>query len=124
MLVSSFSLLALLSVFSTASAQSPEEKSLSPFRRRIVTVGDLHGDYDNTIESLQLGKVADAHGNWIGGNTILVQTGDIFDRYVLCVHVSARSTTDSLFFSAAMTPSKSSSCSTSSASRPSLPAAK
>lgn len=47
---------------------------------RIVAVGDLHGDYDNYIETLKLAGLVNKRGKWIGGTTHFVQTGDIADR--------------------------------------------
>jgi len=47
---------------------------------RVVAVGDLHGDYDNYIATLQAAGVVDRKGKWIGGETHLVQTGDVPDR--------------------------------------------
>ncbi|RKP10734.1 Metallo-dependent phosphatase-like protein [Thamnocephalis sphaerospora] len=50
-------------------------------KRRIVAVGDLHGDYESTLSVLRLARVVDGEGKWAGGsNTIFVQTGDILDR--------------------------------------------
>jgi len=49
--------------------------------RRIVAVGDLHGDLMPALKALQLaGLVDETGGKWIGGTTILVQVGDILDR--------------------------------------------
>ena len=47
---------------------------------RIVAIGDIHGDYDNYIETLQLAGLINRRGRWIGEDTHLVQTGDIPDR--------------------------------------------
>jgi hypothetical protein len=47
---------------------------------RIVAIGDIHGDYNNYLATLQAAGVADARGRWIAGQTHLVQTGDIPDR--------------------------------------------
>jgi len=47
---------------------------------RIVTIGDLHGDYKSTIKTLTLSKIINKSHNWTGGNTIVVQLGDILDR--------------------------------------------
>lgn len=47
--------------------------------RRIVAVGDLHGDYTNALKVLQMSNVVDAHGNWTGDVDVFVQTGDIID---------------------------------------------
>jgi len=47
---------------------------------RIVAVGDIHGDYDNYLATLQAAELVDKRGKWIGGEAHLVQTGDIPDR--------------------------------------------
>ena len=47
---------------------------------RIVTIGDLHGDYKSTIKTLTLSKLINKSHNWIGGTTMVVQIGDILDR--------------------------------------------
>ena len=50
--------------------------------RKIIAIGDLHGDYENFVEILRNPRVAlvDENLHWIGGDTHLVQTGDIMDR--------------------------------------------
>ena len=50
------------------------------FTRRIVAVGDLHGDMPNAQQVLQMAGVVDEEGNWSGGVDFFVQTGDIIDR--------------------------------------------
>lgn len=50
------------------------------FVRRIVAVGDLHGDYPNALKVLQMSHVVDSQGNWTGDVDFFVQTGDIIDR--------------------------------------------
>ena len=47
---------------------------------RIVAVGDLHGDYAAWIDIARDAGLVDAANKWIGGRTMLVQTGDIVDR--------------------------------------------
>ena len=47
---------------------------------RIVSVGDIHGAYDNLIRVLQNADIVDEDGDWIGGSTHLVQNGDMVDR--------------------------------------------
>jgi hypothetical protein len=47
---------------------------------RIVAIGDLHGDFDHYMESLRAAGLVDKKGKWSGGETHLVQTGDIPDR--------------------------------------------
>ncbi len=48
--------------------------------QRIVAVGDVHGDFDAFVGILRTAGVLDENLQWAGGNTILVQTGDILDR--------------------------------------------
>lgn len=50
------------------------------FHRKIVAVGDLHGDLPNALRVLQMAHVVDADGDWSGEIDIFVQTGDIIDR--------------------------------------------
>ena len=47
---------------------------------RVVAVGDVHGAYTNFVAILRAAGVLDNRDRWIGGRTILVQTGDILDR--------------------------------------------
>lgn len=51
-----------------------------PAPDRIVAVGDLHGDLAATRAALKLAAVIDDNDHWIGGATVLVQTGDQLDR--------------------------------------------
>jgi len=48
--------------------------------RRIVAVGDLHGDLDGTVRALRLAGAIDETDHWIGGDLLVVQTGDQLDR--------------------------------------------
>jgi len=50
------------------------------FVRRIVAVGDLHGDFGNTRKVLEMSGVIDGEGKWTGDVDFFVQTGDIIDR--------------------------------------------
>jgi hypothetical protein len=47
---------------------------------RVVAIGDLHGDYANYMATLQATGLVDRKGKWVGGETHLVQTGDVPDR--------------------------------------------
>jgi hypothetical protein len=51
-----------------------------PAVRRIIAIGDTHGDYDLAVNSLKLGEVINDKFEWIGGDTIVVQIGDQIDR--------------------------------------------
>jgi len=48
--------------------------------KKIVAVGDIHGDYKAFIKILKGTGLIDDGLNWIGGKTHLVQIGDIMDR--------------------------------------------
>jgi hypothetical protein len=48
--------------------------------RRIIAVGDVHGGYDELVRILRAAAVIDARDRWTGGDTYLVQTGDVLDR--------------------------------------------
>ncbi|KAI8061777.1 Metallo-dependent phosphatase-like protein [Gongronella butleri] len=54
----------------------------SPFvyARRIVAVGDLHGDLANTRKTFQFAGLIDENDKWVGKDTVFVQTGDVVDR--------------------------------------------
>ncbi len=47
---------------------------------RVIAIGDNHADLDQTINALSIGGVIDTDLSWIGGDTYVVQTGDILDR--------------------------------------------
>jgi hypothetical protein len=46
----------------------------------MVAVGDVHGDLAAFKQILQEAGVVDATGAWVGGETVLVQVGDLIDR--------------------------------------------
>jgi len=52
--------------------------------QRLVCLGDVHGDLEGLRHLLELSGVVNPTGNgdrlWVGGNTILVQCGDVLDR--------------------------------------------
>jgi len=50
------------------------------FVRRIVAVGDLHGDFGNARKVLEMSGVISKEGEWTGLVDFFVQTGDIIDR--------------------------------------------
>ena len=51
---------------------------------RVVAIGDLHGDLQKTVIALKLAGVLSISTEgtplWCGGDTIIVQLGDILDR--------------------------------------------
>lgn len=48
--------------------------------RRVVALGDVHGDFDRAVAILQEIGLIDDQLKWRGGDSILVQTGDLLDR--------------------------------------------
>jgi hypothetical protein len=47
---------------------------------RVVAIGDIHGEYDGLVGILRESKLIDEDNQWIGGDAVLVQTGDYLDR--------------------------------------------
>ncbi len=69
---------ATLAPVASAAETPPTEPVLWP--DRVVAIGDLHADLPATLQVLQLAGLSDAEGNWVGGESVLVQTGDQTDR--------------------------------------------
>lgn len=61
-------------------ACAPQESFRLPAAERIVAIGDLHGDLEATRAALRLGGAIDDQDHWIGGDLVVVQTGDQLDR--------------------------------------------
>jgi Calcineurin-like phosphoesterase len=59
--------------------QIPEDRLELTHGQRLVCFGDVHGDIDALKNFLQISKVYDGH-RWVGGDTILVQCGNVLDR--------------------------------------------
>jgi len=47
---------------------------------RVVAIADIHGDYGQYFKAMRSAGLIDKSGKWSGGETHLVQTGDIPDR--------------------------------------------
>ena len=54
--------------------------SVLPAVKRIIVIGDIHGDWLMTLKTLRIAKLIDKENNWIGDDTIVVQVGDQVDR--------------------------------------------
>ncbi len=67
-----FALYLLISILTAALPVSAVE--------RTVAIGDVHGAYDEFVEILTAAGLIDEHLDWVGGQTVLVQTGDLLDR--------------------------------------------
>lgn len=67
-----------------AADPKPAPAAPAPFRhaaaRRVVAIGDVHGDLAATRAALRLASAIDAQDRWTGGDLVLVQTGDQLDR--------------------------------------------
>lgn len=61
-----------MSLFSAAPRVQPA--------RRVVIVGDVHGDYDQFFEVLLMAGVVSLKAAWTGGSATLIQLGDVVDR--------------------------------------------
>src|SRR5690606_21517740 len=68
----------------TAKAKEPRpaggEKARLPAPARLVAIGDLHGDLEATRDVLRLAGAIDDRDHWVGGELVVVQTGDQVDR--------------------------------------------
>jgi len=47
--------------------------------KRIIVIGDVHGDILQFKKTLIMAKLIDNNDNWVGGETVLVQLGDLID---------------------------------------------
>ena len=63
-----------------AAALATAAPSAPPSPERIVAIGDLHGDHAAWQSIARAARLVDAKGHWTGGQTTLVQLGDIVDR--------------------------------------------
>lgn len=51
-----------------------------PAPRRLIAIGDLHGDLGAARAALRAAGAIDERDRWIGGDLVVVQTGDVLDR--------------------------------------------
>jgi hypothetical protein len=51
-----------------------------PEARRLVAIGDVHGDFAAARAALRLAGAIDENDHWAGGDLTVVQTGDQLDR--------------------------------------------
>jgi hypothetical protein len=63
-----------------AAPAPPAAPERIPVPDRLVAIGDLHGDLAATRNALRLAGAIDRQDDWIGGNLVVVQTGDQLDR--------------------------------------------
>jgi hypothetical protein len=82
MVSSMIRILAALMMVLTLGAAAPVRAAQAAWDHvaRVVVFGDLHGDYDKFHDMLRQAGLIDARDNWSGGQTHLVQVGDVPDR--------------------------------------------
>jgi len=85
LIVAAFATVAVFRVWrvepeTTPTVERPDLPTRYPTAERIVAIGDLHGDLAATRAALRLAGVVDDQDRWIGGATVMVQTGDQLDR--------------------------------------------
>jgi hypothetical protein len=51
-----------------------------PAPKRLVAIGDLHGDLGGARAALRAAGAINVSDSWIGGDLVIVQTGDVLDR--------------------------------------------
>ncbi len=76
-------LLALTLVFTlavTATLAGDDVPTRLPAAPRVVAMGDWHGDLQAARHALRLAGAIDEADRWIGGDLVVVQTGDQLDR--------------------------------------------
>lgn len=57
-----------------------EAEPTSPTGQRLVAIGDLHADIGSARAAFQLAGAIDENDQWIGGDLIVVQLGDLIGR--------------------------------------------
>ena len=69
---------AILLAVAASAVQIPSPPPLLrlPAPGRVVAIGDVHGDIDAFLATLNLAGLANSKGAWSGGDAVLVQTGD------------------------------------------------
>jgi len=71
---------ALLCLVLIGLAWAGPAKTPADQREAVVAIGDVHGDFDDFVIILQRAGLIDAQHHWTGGQTTLVQVGDLLDR--------------------------------------------
>ncbi len=64
----------------TAAREPPALPERIPVPKRLIAIGDVHGDVSAARRALRLGGAINEEDDWIGGNLVVVQTGDQIDR--------------------------------------------
>jgi len=51
-----------------------------PKQKKVIAIGDIHGDFNVVKRLLISGSITDENLNWIAGDSTVVQVGDLLDR--------------------------------------------
>jgi len=70
----------LSSILSWNNKLLSKDTSKSQNYKRLVAIGDIHGDYNKLVEIFRHAKLINKNNKWIASNTLVVQTGDLIDR--------------------------------------------
>lgn len=71
---------AALIILTMMDVSSKTDKAIFEPVERIVAIGDVHGDFIKFRSALEMADLIDAQQDWKGGETHLVQLGDLPDR--------------------------------------------
>jgi hypothetical protein len=63
-----------------APARAVPPPTFAPSAARVVGIGDVHGDLSAARDALRIAGAIDDDDRWIGGDLVVVQTGDQLDR--------------------------------------------
>jgi hypothetical protein len=56
------------------------DESSDALQQRVVAIGDIHGDVNAARSAFRMAGAVDANDNWVGGDLIVVQLGDLIGR--------------------------------------------
>ena len=56
------------------------ESIILDYKKRIIVIGDIHGDLNSLLRSLHISELINLNCDWIGGDTIAIQLGDQLDK--------------------------------------------
>ncbi len=79
-LVKGVSLVLVLAAAGVTTAQAASAPEIDLGGRRLIAVGDIHGAFNGVREILRKVELIDQKDRWVGGDAVLVQTGDFLDR--------------------------------------------
>jgi hypothetical protein len=70
----------LLMTGGCATVPTKESGAKLHHHERIIAIGDVHGSFSGLVSIMKEAALIDDDNRWIGGNALIVQTGDMLDR--------------------------------------------